>query len=199
MHEEDPAGRFAEQAERAYNEGDVALALHLLTQALARRPGDPILLKRRARVLVDLERFVEAERDAGAGLREAPDDPDLLLYHGSALVARAEFRAALADFQRLRALLPHNANLHVNCAEMSLWLSDFATARSDFEEALVLDPKNVAAHFGLARVAAMQHHCAESRIWLTRLLELRDPAAAPLLLEIGEDSCFAWCREQMAG
>ena len=199
MQDEDQAQTFAEWADRAYEDGDAHLALHLLSEALTRRPADPDYLKRRARLLVELERFGEAEQDARLGLRAAPDDPELLLYHGSALVARAEFRAALADFERLRALIPDNANLHVNCAEMALWMGEFATAEAGFAEALALDAANVAAHFGLARVCARQARCVESRAWLRRMLDLHNPAAGRLLLEIGDDACFRPCREQPAG
>ncbi|MGI8685261.1 MAG: tetratricopeptide repeat protein [Acidimicrobiales bacterium] len=196
MFDEDSAQAYAERAQRAYEDGDADRALHLLTEALLRRPADPALLKRRARLLVEMERFGEAERDSVVALRLVPDDPELLLYHGSALVARADFRAALADFERLRDLLPDNANLHVNCAEMALWLGDYAAARAGFGQALALEPTNVAAHFGLARTSALQHRCGESREWLARLVALRNPAAGRLLLDIGEDSCFRWCREQ---
>ena len=191
---QDDAGHYDQLAERAYRQGDTRLALHLWTQALARRPGDPTLLKQRARLLVELERFSEAEQDAGSGLRQNPDDPDLLLYHGSALVARAEFSGALADFTRLLTLLPDNANLHVNCAEMAMWLGDYPTAEAGFAAALLLDPANVAAHFGMARVQALQGHCAESRVWLRRLVGLRNPLAGRLLLELDHDPCFRRCR-----
>jgi tetratricopeptide (TPR) repeat protein len=199
MREEDSGQAYGEWAERAYNDGDAQLAVHLLTQALSRRPDDIDLLRRRARLLVELERFAEAECDAAQGLEQVADDPDFLLYHGSALVARAEFRGALADFERLRALLPDNANLHVNCAEMALWLGDYHTAHADFAHALAIDPHNVAAHFGMARVCAMQHRCGQSREWLQRLVDLRNPAAGRLLLEIGDDSCFRWCRAHSDG
>ncbi len=191
---QDDARHYDELAERAYQQGDTRLALHLWTQALAQQPGDPALLKRRARLLVELERFSEAEQDAGRGLRAAPDDPDLLLYHGSALVARSEFGGALADFTRLLTLMPDNANLHVNCAEMAMWLGDHPTAAAGFEAALMLDPANIAAHFGMARVQALQGCCAESRDWLRRLVGLRSPLAGPLLLALDDDPCFRRCR-----
>jgi len=52
------------------------------------------------------------------------------------------------------------------------------------------------AHFGLARVCAKERRCAASREWLQRLVALRNPAAGRLLLEIADDSCFRYCREQ---
>jgi predicted Zn-dependent protease len=196
MPEDDQVQALAERAERAYDAGDAPLALELLGRALARRPADPQFLRLRARILVEQERFAEAERDAARGLQAAPDDPELLLYHGSALVGRAAFDAALLDFAHLRDLMPENPNLHVNCAEMALWLDDYAAAEAGFTLALGLDPANVAAHFGLARVCAKGRRCAESREWLQRLVALRNPAAGRLLLEIADDSCFRYCREQ---
>jgi Flp pilus assembly protein TadD len=194
MADRNEAEYYADLAERAENEGDPGLALYLWTQAVERRPQDPLLLKGRARLLVALERFTEAEQDAWTGLRHDPDDPELLLYHGSALVARAEFGGALADFSHLLALMPENPNLHVNCAEMSMWLGDYPTATAGFEAALMLDPGNVAAHFGLARVEALGGRCEASRGWLRRLVDLHNPAAGPLLLEMERDPCFRLCR-----
>ena len=47
MREEDSGQAYGEWAERAYNDGDAQLAVHLLTQALSRRPDDIDLLRRR--------------------------------------------------------------------------------------------------------------------------------------------------------
>jgi regulator of sirC expression with transglutaminase-like and TPR domain len=82
---------------------------------------------------------------AGAGLKLAPDDADLLLDRAIAFATLGDFTAAVADLDRAHTLAPERADVLVYRASAWRLRKDLTKARADIDAALALEADNAEA------------------------------------------------------
>lgn len=137
----------------AYQSGDPGTAIELLSQALARRPGDPEIAMNLANVLAGVgdvdsalisykmahdanERFAEPAYNAGVMLN-----------------ANGDHIAASAWFTRALERNPEHIQAAIGKADALKKLGDYEGAKSTLFVLLALDPENAAAHTNLSAIA----------------------------------------------
>ena len=132
-------GRLATAAGELSDRGEPARALVLLEQALALKPGDPVLLTYQGRVLRALGRGGEAERvlrgaiDVDEGLVHAWNELGMLMEE------REEFEEAASCFEQSAKRAP-NRDVLTMLANMQLAF-DPRSSVENAERALALDPE----------------------------------------------------------
>lgn len=109
-----------------------------------------------AEALGALGRTREAAETLAAGLKAAPDSPDLLRARGGLLQRQGDLAGARAALEEARKKGPGDPRLHVELASLYRRLGELEPARRAAEEAVRLDPASPDAHVarGLALGAA---------------------------------------------
>jgi Flp pilus assembly protein TadD len=134
------SGSLAEQQsaiETALQSGDVARALMISNDSLARWPNDPRLLHLRGLVYFRSNRLADAERDLAAAQKIVPGDTDIAFDLGLAGMAQRRYESAAAQFEtamkdpvRRQSGLPHLllGRAYQNSNRSELAIQEFKTA-----------------------------------------------------------------------
>jgi tetratricopeptide (TPR) repeat protein len=78
--------------------------------------------------------------------RKSPGSGRVLMNYGLALMARGDYGAALANFEKARVAWPNYSYVHINLAIAEDALGNGNKADRYFRDALALDPKNPEAY-----------------------------------------------------
>lgn len=120
-----------------------ALALADLDRAVALAPQDPDNVERRARILIDLHRYPEAERDLRRALELDSTHRGSLLAYGFMLKETYHFEEALGMYDRVVAAYPDRASSYGQRASARFHFRDpvqDSLGLVDLRTALALDP-----------------------------------------------------------
>ncbi len=175
-----------ELAATYYQQGNYAVALHELRQALAIEPDYPQALGMLGLVSMDLGDNARAEESFQKALRLAPGDSEINNNYGWFLCNTGREKQSLEHFQRaLRNPLYTTPSrpLH-NAGICSLRIGDEAAAEAYFLRAFQLDPRNPVAMFNLAEIYLKRRDAERARFYSQRLLAAYDPNAQVLWLAL---------------
>lgn len=164
-----PEARFA-VAQSAYAAGEDAEALEAVRQAALMRPGWESAALFEAQVL---QRKAPAEAAArlGAFLEKHPQSREARLGFARLLVVERRYPEARAQFERLLAAFPDNAEVIHAVGLLAFQLKDFAMAEANLKRLLTLeirDPDSV--RFTLGQVAEEQKDWARAIRWFEEIV-----------------------------
>jgi YaiO family outer membrane protein len=163
--QEVPAGpdAYLSAARRAARGGDLECALHLYTQALSRRPGDPDALKGRAQVFAWSTRYVEAEIDERCVLARDPQDAEAALGLAAAVLRQDRFTEAEGLLREILSARPTDHGALMYLGELLLRTDRAAEAHVEYERAAAVEPEDPRARLGVARALAARGRVAQAR------------------------------------
>lgn len=119
----------------------VASCTEALEAGVADRDQRVRALVQRSSAQWRLDHNAEAEKDAEAALKLAPNDADALLARGVARMAQERVDLALEDFNAVLKAQPHHAVALLYRGRARQWhKNDPAGARADYDAALATDP-----------------------------------------------------------
>jgi len=159
------AARIAEQAGRANplaadayfvmamalaETGHAGHALGRVQRAVELDPDNAEYLAQLARLLILLQRDVQARVAATRACALAPDDPLVLDTIGCVLARLGDHGPALPLFARAVAASPDNLSFRFNYASSLGFFGKAAEAGAQYEAMIVRDPSNGQAHYGVA-------------------------------------------------
>ena len=148
------SGSPVDEIRDAVERGDHELVLRLTETELAARPGDDVLHEFRARALLALGRFDEAERHAADAVRLDPDEIRYRELLAQALSAAGAHREAAAEYGRLARNDPRQATWTVAEAQERLGAAQPAMGVEAARKAVRLDPRNGRAQLALSQALA---------------------------------------------
>jgi protein O-GlcNAc transferase len=162
-------------------------------------PSDPAATRRRVVDLINEgARLLHARRpgEALAPLTEAytlaPDDPDVAINLGGALIMTARWSRAVSVLEQAVARHPANVRLWINLAAAYLGRLELASpaaqerAIAAYERALSLDPQAPGVHYNLGLIYAERRAWTEAAYWFGEALRLRP-----------DDADAAWWLQQV--
>lgn len=124
-----------------------------LNEFIASSPGNPDLLRWRASVLMEAERYPEAEKDIRSLLQVQPG-PELKAYLGLIYYYQQDADSALTIFEEVMAENPEYLQTYLYSASLALEEEAFDLALQYVNTGLALDPGNLTLLFykGIALV-----------------------------------------------
>jgi len=105
-------------AESLWQRGERDAALNHMEQAVRLSASDPRLMRRLARMYLDLGRVAEAERETLAALEADRESAEVWALRGDCLVNRGDHVGALAAYHRALAIQPDYAEVQIQAAEL---------------------------------------------------------------------------------
>jgi tetratricopeptide (TPR) repeat protein len=155
-------------------------------------------------LLMEANRYEEAETQFARILRERPYELEALYGHGMALASLGRWDHAR---QRFETLLEHHsdyANAHYGMALVLRQEGDTEHAIQQFERALALNPSDALAHFELANTLAVQGKLPEAASHYAAVVKLEPNHARALnnlgviLKELGQtDRAISYLRDAL--
>jgi predicted CXXCH cytochrome family protein len=115
-------------------------ALREFEQARARDPKSVIVLLKLGNMLLDMQRWAEAEAVARSALQLSPDDPVLLGQLGWAQWQQDKTAEAKASLEKAIRLDPELPDLHNYLAKLYIGTRDAPSAEREFRAALAIQP-----------------------------------------------------------
>jgi tetratricopeptide (TPR) repeat protein len=105
-------------AESLWQRGERETALVHMEQAVRLSASDPRLMRRLARMYLDLDRVTEAERQTLAALEADRESAEVWALRGDCLVKRGDHLGALAAYHRALAIQPDYPEVQLQAAEL---------------------------------------------------------------------------------
>ncbi|MCL4746316.1 MAG: type IV pilus biogenesis/stability protein PilW [Burkholderiaceae bacterium] len=175
-----------ELAATYYQQGNYAVALHELRQALALEPNYPQALGMLGLVSMDLGDNARAEESFQRALRLAPGDSEINNNYGWFLCNTGREKQSIEHFQRalLNPLYTTPSRPLHNAGICSLRVGDEAAAEAYFLRAFQFDPRNPVAMFNLSEIYLKRRDAERARFYSQRLLAAYDPTAQVLWLAL---------------
>ncbi len=152
--------------------------LRLTDAILAERPGDDAAHELRARALLALDRFDEAEGHAADAVRLDPDEIRYRELMAEVLSAKGAHRDAAAEYARLARDDPRQRAWTLAEAEERLDADQAGQAADAARRAVRLDPADAEAQLTLARALLREGNGPGALRAATALAELRPGEAA---------------------
>lgn len=133
--------------------GDFEAQLADLNEFIAGNPGNPDLLRWRASVFMESERYAEAEKDIRVLLKYQPG-PELKAYLGLTYYYRSNADSALTIFEEVMAEDPEYGQTYLYATSLALEEEAYDLALQYVNKGLSLDPANLTLLFykGIALV-----------------------------------------------
>lgn len=156
-----------------YEQGQKAVALDEIKQALAAEPNFAEAYSMRALIYMDMGEVRLAEDNFLQALRLAPNTPDFNNNYGWFLCQNGQERKALAYFDaalKNRAYQSPAKALN-NAGTCSLKLKDKAAAERYFSQAFQLDPGSPVTNTNLGRLYFEQQDFERARFYLSRVIK----------------------------
>jgi len=169
-----------------YQQGNYAVALEELRQALAIEPDYAAVHGMLGLVYMDLNERARAEESFQRALRLAPNDSDLLNNYGWFLCQTGRERQSIDHFQRAtrNPLYPTPARPLHNAGICLLRVGDTAAAEGYFRQAFQLDPRNAVAMYNLSEIYLQRRDIERARFYSQRLVTSFEPSAQVLWLAL---------------
>ncbi len=175
------------QAQSAEQKGSVETARWNYQKVLESDPTNWVALQRLGLLAAQCNDDEEAVRYLRQAFRQNPDDTEILLPLGFALVRQQKPDLAISMLTRAVALCPENAAMHrcLGVACSALGWTDAAEAQ--FRRALNTDAKDAEAAFNLAVLLATREppRTDEARQWYAKAKELGSPGDPGLDATLG--------------
>jgi len=148
--------------------------------ALARRPGDPALLKALGAALQEAGRFEEAAAAFAKALARAPDDGGARILLGNALLGLGRAEAAADELRLALAAAPEAAGAWRGLARAELAAGRPAEAATAYRRLLGLAPDEAASwcEYGVAQMRAGDGGAARAAFARSLALDPHDAAGA---------------------
>ncbi len=105
-------------AESLWQRGEREAALKHMEAAVRLSASDPLLMRRLARMYLDLGRVEDADRQSLAALEADRQSAEVWALRGDCLVQRGDHAAALAAYHRALALQPDYPDVQLQAAEL---------------------------------------------------------------------------------
>lgn len=137
----------------AFRSGDVQAAIDLLTDAVARRPGDPEIRMNLANVLAGAGKTNEALSSYQAAHEASERFAEPAYNAGVMLSDRGSYTDARVWFSAALERDPEHVQAAIGKSEAERHLGDFDAARATLSVLLALEPENPAAHTNLSAIA----------------------------------------------
>ncbi|MBS0170982.1 MAG: tetratricopeptide repeat protein [Nitrospira sp.] len=155
-------------------QGRPAEAAVLLSEALARAPGDLAILQDSLRALAESNQGPQAERMLNLHVAQAPHDPNIWRLAGRWYVAQHALDQAERAFRKARALAPDVALTHYELGQFYLYRHQLSAAQSAFQVALKKEETNSEFHTALGMTLASQGQLDAANTQYRRAVQL-DP------------------------
>ena len=161
----------------------VALILALLQGA-----APPASLLQRAKQDFEAERYSQARAELAEALKAAPDDAVLWSYLGMTDYKLHQGAAAVAEFEKARALDPRNPLNYFNLGMLYHQQGEMGKALEAYRQGLAITPDDAAAEESYARLLIETHQYREAIAPLERL-QAKSPSDFSLRIALIE-SCL---------
>ena len=164
----------------------VVQSVLVLALLQAANPLAPLLL--RAKQDFESGKYSEARAELQRALQLAPEDPALWSYLGITDYKLKHSEAAVADFEKARALDPRNAPNYFNLGMLYHQRGEIDRALEDYKLGLALAPDDTAANESYARLLMEAHRYREA---VAPLEKLKKNSPSKLSLRLGlVESCL---------
>ncbi len=106
----------------------------------------------------------------------APEDPDVLMTYGGALIMNAKWSKAVALLERAVEMHPENARLWLNLAAAYLGRLEFSSRRAQdraieaYKRAIEIDPIAPSAHYNVGLIHAERQDWEQAEEWFEAAL-----------------------------
>jgi Flp pilus assembly protein TadD len=152
--------------------GNIAAAIDVLQQAIAKGVTDVRLIAQLGETLVDAGRLEPGIQLLEPLVRQPNVDPEVLNALGIAYATAGRHDDARRVFERVLTVDPGSPVPLENLGMLALERGDLATARTRFEEAIAVDPRSSRAYAGVGLVALRQGSRAAAIEAWTRAVQL---------------------------
>ncbi len=148
-------------------------AVEILNRALAVRPNYPLLMEI-SRILLFLDRRVEATTFLKQALELAPEQPQAYYYLGRQAHSFGDYEKAARLYRSALKRRPDHLEGLIRLGEVEFQQQNLAEAEDSLGKALSLEPDNVSALFWLGRVKEQSGAAGQAVRYWQQALE-RDP------------------------
>ena len=148
-------------------------AVEILDRALAVRPNYPLLMEI-SRILLVLDRRVEATPFLKQAVELAPEQPQAYYYLGRQAQSFGDYEKAARLYRSALERRPDHLEGLIRLGEVEFQQQNLAEAEDSFGKALSLEPDNVSALFWLGRVKKQSGAAGQAVRYWQQALE-RDP------------------------
>ena len=148
-------------------------AVEILDRALAVRPNYPLLMEV-SRILLVLDRRVEATPFLKQALELAPEQPQAYYYLGRQAQSFGDYEKAARLYRSALKRRPDHLEGLIRLGEVEFQQQNLAEAEDSLGKALSLEPDNVSALFWLGRVKEQSGAAGQAVRYWQQALE-RDP------------------------
>jgi arylsulfatase A-like enzyme/Tfp pilus assembly protein PilF len=152
--------------------GNVAAAIDVLQQAIAKGVTDVRLIAQLGETLVDAGRLEQGIQLLEPLVRQPNADPEVLNALGIAYATARRHDEARRVFERVLTVDPGSPVPLENLGMLALERGDLVTARTRFEQAIAAEPRSSRAYAGVGLVALRQGSRAAAIEAWTRALQL---------------------------
>lgn len=166
------------RAETAWKSGASVLeAKARIDRVLNGRPNDAEALKLRAQILMSMNRYDEALRDAKQSVQLAHDDGEAYLILSEAARLTGDENLAIESLDAAAERVMEDAEFHIRLSWNAALLGQLDRSEAYARIALALDPVRSPAYYQLARVFVRKEQLDDAAAILVRGLrqELLDP------------------------
>lgn len=119
------------------------------------------------------------------GIRQVPDDPELLTDFGVEATALGQFPIAEQSLRTADKVRPNNAKTVYGLARLDLERQHMPEAEKELKAYLELKPQDASAYFGLGHLYAMQQRPDEARAAFERSVQLQ-PTQTESYYQLGQ-------------
>jgi arylsulfatase A-like enzyme/Tfp pilus assembly protein PilF len=152
--------------------GNMAAAIEVLQQAIAKGVTDIRLIAQLGETLVDAGRLAQGIQLLEPLVRQPNVDPQVLNALGIAYATARRHDDARRVFERVLTVDPGSPVPLENLGMLAVERGDLTTARTRFEEAIAVDPRSSRAYAGVGLVALRQGSRAAAIEAWTRAVQL---------------------------
>lgn len=166
------------RAETAWKSGASVLeAKARIDRVLNGRPNDEEALKLRAQILMSMDRFDEALRDAQQAVQLAPDDGEAYIVLSEAARLTGDKHLAIESLDAAADRVMEDAEFHIRLSWNAALLGQLDRSEAYARIALALDPVRPPAYYQLARIFVRKEQFDDAAAILVRGLSqhLLDP------------------------
>ncbi|MEX0599543.1 MAG: tetratricopeptide repeat protein [Rhodothermales bacterium] len=166
------------RAETALKSGASVLeAKARIDRVLTARPNDAEALKLRSRILMSMDRYDDALRDAKRAVQLVPSDGEAYVILSEAARLAGDDHLAVESLDAAAERVMEDAEFHLRLSWNAALLGHLERSEAYARIALALDPERAAAYYQLARVFVQRDQLADAASTLARGLEqdLLDP------------------------
>lgn len=162
--------------------GQIAEALHVLDDAIAREPQNELLLYERAQIETHSGDVATAEADLRKALALRPDYTDALNNLGSLLAQSGDAAGAESSFREALSVNPYDAGARANLGRLLTAKGSMQEAEFQLQRSIELAPNDADAHLDYAIALLEANHAAQAEPQIRAALKMNP--ASPRALDL---------------